>query len=73
MTLSVETVSSTILLFNYTKPFPNHDKLKVSIAPNMIYLIISLKKKENRLSTQEWVSMDYIVIYKYIDHLRSSL
>ena len=42
MILFGENVSPTRLIFNYKKSFPNRDKLKVLIAPNMTDIIMFL-------------------------------
>ena len=63
MILSGETVSPTILLFNYTKSFPNSDKLKAFIAPNMIDIIMFL---DNSGKPSAYTGRNIHGIYRYI-------
>ena len=63
MTLSVETVSSTILLFNYTKALPNRNKLKSFIVPIMKYLIMFL---DNNGKSADYTRGNIHGLYSYI-------
>ena len=59
---SGEIVSTSIILFQYTKEFSKSDKLKALISTKMIYLIKLLYNNGIRLSTQEEIFTDSIFI-----------
>ena len=62
--ISVETVSPTRLLLQYTKEFPTSDKLKSSISPKMTYLLTFL---DNNTKSAVQTGGNINGLYCYLD------
>ena len=63
--LSVETVSPTRLLFQYTKALSNSDKLKAFIAPKITYFITFLNNN-GKLAIYTGVNIHGLYCYLYM-------
>ena len=61
--LSLETVSLTRLLFQYTKSSSKSNKLKAFVATNMIYLITF---PDNKVKYAAYTGVNIHAIYRYL-------